>query len=680
MESGLTLDKLVEWVEESDEATEKSRREAERDRDYYDGNQWTQEEINTLKERKQPAIVINRIKPKVDYLVGFERQQRTDPKAYPRTPKHEQDAEAATDAIRFVCDTADWDSKRSAVFGDKIVEGVGGLIVEVEQGKREPKIVLRRIPWDRVIWDHRSREWDFSDARFKGIYVWMDRDEALAKYPDKAELIEAAVESPGEFDESRDDKPSHWYDKRRDRVRIVELYYKQGGVHYYCVFTKGGELVERRPSPYMDENGLPCCPIELQSCFIGRDNERYGVVRQLVGPQDEVNHRRSKAIHLLNSRQVILERGAVDDVSKAKKELAKADGAVEVNPGYKFEISETQDMAQGNLAMLAEAKAEIDAVGANAALTGKTDDGASGRAIQALQQGGVIELGSVFDTHRHWSRAVYRQIWARIKQFWTGEVWIRVTDDEQNMKFAPLNKPVMLGDGQIVKQGDVAQMDVDIIAAEAPDTVNIQQEQFDLLVQMYQGAPQTIPPDLVIEASTLRNKRQILERMRGGGEQNPLAPQLAQAMEAIKQLQRELAAKDAENQLKAGDLALKQDDQRLKARELDIKEVEVGMKAAAAQREVVMKHEETVRATQESSAQQSQMVAQSVAEAVGQGMGQVAQAIAAMGESLQMGQAQVAQAVAESNAQVAGAVQQMAAIKSQPRRVKRNADGSFEVH
>ena len=91
------------------DATNLSRPLIERDRDYVDHKQWTSNEARTLQDRGQAAVVMNRIKPKVEFMRGLESQSRTDPKAFPRTPKHEDDAEAITDALRFVADNTDLD-------------------------------------------------------------------------------------------------------------------------------------------------------------------------------------------------------------------------------------------------------------------------------------------------------------------------------------------------------------------------------------------------------------------------------------------------------------------------------------------------------------------------------------------------------------------------------------------
>jgi hypothetical protein len=82
--------------------TMESRAQSELCRDYYDGKQWTDEEVATLKARHQAPIVVNRIKPKVQGLVGLWDLRSSDPKAYPRTRKHEDAGHVVTDGLRFV--------------------------------------------------------------------------------------------------------------------------------------------------------------------------------------------------------------------------------------------------------------------------------------------------------------------------------------------------------------------------------------------------------------------------------------------------------------------------------------------------------------------------------------------------------------------------------------------------
>ena len=86
------LERVVGYFEEADQSSIESRYSSERDRNYYDNLQWTPDEIAEMENRRQPVITVNRIKPKVDFLLGMERTSRKVPKGLPRTQVHEDAA------------------------------------------------------------------------------------------------------------------------------------------------------------------------------------------------------------------------------------------------------------------------------------------------------------------------------------------------------------------------------------------------------------------------------------------------------------------------------------------------------------------------------------------------------------------------------------------------------------
>lgn len=567
-ESHTPLETLITWFEDAEEASESARKKSERDRDYYDGNQLTAAEMKVLAERGQPDVIVNRIQSKINYLVGFEATNRTDPKGFPRTPQDEGAAEACTDALRYTEDKADLKPKFSNVWEQMLVEGYGGVELIVEEktdtatGQPKREIAAVEWDWDRLFYDPHSRKSDFSDARYLGGVVWMDAEDAKQMWPgeEQSESIEKTI-LDGQLSTTYDDRPewSKWTTgKGRKRVRIVQIYHREGREWILCKFTKGGKL-ESMPVPFKDQDGDSWCPLILQSAFVDRKNNRYGLVRSMVSVQDEINKRRSKALHRLSQRQVKAERGAVDDVDAAKKELSKPDGWVETNPGFEFELLAQGDQLAAELTMLQEAKNEIELMGPNASLQGKGADAASGRAILANQSGGQTEISVLVDRHRHLKKRVYQRMWDLIRQFKDEQWWIRVTDNEENVKFVGFNRPVTMREElmkraetagvppdqfaqqmmeleadpnatqqleQVVRtENNPAQMFMDITVEEIPDTANIQMEQFDALVKL---APAVVfPPTVYIKASGLRNKRELLEEIQGGGQkQDPATAEL----------------------------------------------------------------------------------------------------------------------------------------------------------
>lgn len=539
----------------SAEASLQARADAERDEDYYNNKQLTATEAKQLRARGQPEVTNNLIRRKVDYILGLERQTRTDPKAFPRTKMEEGSAEAATDALRYVADRGRFPQVKSKVTRNILIHGYGGCYVRVVEKGGRYDVVFTYIPWDRLFYDPHSAEPDFSDARYVGFVTWYDYDEAARKFPEGVEALEGSrsEEATGTYD----DKPKYlaWTDAKRKRVRVAEMYIRRDNVWHYVCFTRGGLLRPVQPVTYLDDNGEPECPLILASAYVDRDNNRAGIVRDLVPIQDEINKRRSKALHLITMRQAAIRQGSGLDPNKVRAELAKPDGVIEVPMGSgsiddTFKLLDTNDMAAGNLGLLQDAKADMTMFGPNAAMQGKDPRQQSGRAIQAQQQGGAIELAPILDGLRDWQQRVMRQAWNRVRQFWDAPMWVRVTDDDEGLKFVGLNQPVTLGDkvremqeaGQpippeieqavqmnpaaleqvIGTRNDVGKLDVDIIIDEQPDVVTLQGEAFETLAKAA-AAGMPVPPDILIEAAPLPHKikRTMLEKMQEAAQQPP---------------------------------------------------------------------------------------------------------------------------------------------------------------
>ncbi|MGI8839963.1 MAG: hypothetical protein ACR2F8_04130 [Caulobacteraceae bacterium] len=530
--------------------------------DYYDSDQYTGAELAKLAARNQPPIVINRVKPAINGIIGITEKGRSDPRAWPRNPGDDDAADAATDILRYIADFNRFKRLKQDCFLDMLVPGSGAALIGVDEDKQ---VTVTQVRWEEFFADPRARRRDFKDARFLGIAKWMYADDAAALYPDKGEAIEATVQAGQGTaglapDQSYQDRPEWapggsggaWVDKKQRRLMVVEMYYRDAGWRR-CVFT-GSDILEEGPSPYQDHKGRPDCPIEAQSAYVKRDNSRYGAVWDMIGPQDEVNKRRSSALHRLVSKQVqVRDVTAIgEDINVARAEASKPDGVLP--PGYEF-ADNRADVA-GHLEMLQEAKAEIERMGPSPAILGRSDD-ASGRHLLARQQSGITELANLYGGLEDWELRVYRQCWARAKQFWTAPQFIRVTDDEDAPKFVGLNQPIpggppsvaadpatgmpTLRPGVLGYKNAVAEMDVDIEIDTQPDTGTIQQEAFSEIMALVGSSPiyqQQISLSTLIQLSPIPHKRSVLDVVKQAADQQQQAAaqhqQIAQAAETAK--------------------------------------------------------------------------------------------------------------------------------------------------
>lgn len=535
------LTKYKRYFEDARDANDEPRRESLVDRDYFDGIQWTEEERRILAQRKQPPLYFNEVKVTIRGLIGVWEQGETDPRAWPRNPNDEPSADVATKTLRYIKDQSEWSDLRTYCALNYFVEGTTAAYVGVDEAGRP---TIEQIKFEEFFHDPRSRYLDFRDARYMGIAKWMFAEDVAQLYPEQQEAILSSLDSGATMGAAGDtfaDRPegetSGWIDGKLRRVFVVEMYHRENGQWMRCVFWGRGTL-EAGVSPYLDKNGQPCCPIEARSCYIDRDNRRYGEVRDLRSPQDAINKRESKLLHLVNNRQVKATDPALAmqvDADLARAEAARPDGAIPVG----WDIVTTQDMATGQAMLLDSARAFIQRLGQNPGVLAAQSASASGRAQIARQQAGMTDSAMTLNGLRKFELGIFRACWDRARQFWKQADWIRVTDDEQAAEFVGINQPVNgpavigvdpgTGMATIMPtvlgyENALAEMDVDITIDAVPDTATLAMEQFDTLAQLVQaGLP--IPPLAIIMASSLPEKQKIIEMMQ------PAEPDPAQQMQ-----------------------------------------------------------------------------------------------------------------------------------------------------
>lgn len=566
------IDRKRRWFRAWEGNKKQEQEEARQARKYYHDKQWTEHEVEVLRKRGQQATVRNRIKRKIDFLVGTEQRLRRDPKAYPRTPRHEKDADVATAGLRYVCDKGHWPKVASDAMHDALVSGIGVAFIGIEDD--DP--VLRVVAVDRFFYDPRSVEPDFSDARYLGLHLWMDIDEAKERWSDKAKQLQDTMDASSDVTTAfvEQDRQDQWGDLEGRRVRVVEFWEKralpngQGFGWYYCYFT-GDLLLEGGWSPYKGEKGEPDCPYEAWSPYVDERGDRYGLVRTLKSIQDEINYSASKYLHRLAQRQFFFKPGAVADTDAFAQQIVRPDGKIEIAQHAKWGediglVDDTVEM-KGEAERHAMALTEMENYGPNPGLVGQGQgvDGASGRALLAQRDSGMTELSPVFERQRDWKLRCYRKMWSRIRQAWQGEKWIRVTDEQNAVQFVGLNQYALDPQTmQLVSQNIVAQIDVDIVLDEGPDTIVMNEELMQHFSSMGEAAFSPAGK-LLIELSNVSNKDRLMKMIdeamqaanQGGAEQAKAQAQMQQMQMQAQQNQQKF---QADMELKRADMAMKQ--------------------------------------------------------------------------------------------------------------------------
>ena len=489
-------------------------------RHYYHGAHWTPDQIRILRSRFQPPMTWNRTGRKINGIVGLVERMRSDPKAFPNKPGSETGAEVATHVLRAVLGANDWKTRESECLRQCAIDGIAGVelkLIEGDQG--DPDVGMAEVLADEYFYDWRSYRFDFADKRYDGIAKWIDVEEAVELFPDKEDLLRGLLEAGSDLTTNAD-REYKWISVSEKRIRLVEHWYKYRG-KWCWAFYVSDVLLDQGPSPFKDERGKTISRFIMFSAAVDHDGDRYGFVRNLKGPQDALNQGKSKTLHIANSRRLIADKGAVDDVETARREWARPDGYIEKNPGKEIAPDNSQADIAAFTAFTQEAKDEIEQYGNTnlASIAGNGVTQLSGRAIELLQQPGMAELGPFILSYRGWKLRVFRAIWSIVEQYWTRERWIRVVGDDNLAQFIQVNGLGLDQYGRPAIVNALGALDVDIDLEEGRDVASLMQDTYDALKGY---PPGTFPPQVLIELSPLpRTDKDRILKMLAPAQQPP---------------------------------------------------------------------------------------------------------------------------------------------------------------
>lgn len=565
------------WFKESRTKMHDARKKADTCGEYYDGEQWSKVDLAELEERKQPPTTNNHIKPTLDLVLGTETKVRVDYKAFPKTGAHVQDADVITHLMKYVVDQSKGEYVLSDAFAGMVKPGWAIVEVYKDSNPFKEPCRIRAVHRDHIHWDPYSRDWDWDDAKYLIRAKWMDLEDAIALYPEYADALKGAINQDPEithkqpyeitgdeadphgsvFDwEEGDVASKDWIDKARSRVRLLEVWYKvptkvfiledlqtgikeevnwkdpmivdrlMGDVRVFQATIKkvrlgtvaGPNVMEDNWSPYR-HNKYPFVP--FWGFMRDKDHTPYGLILQMMSPQDEINKRGSKSLHILNSAQVITEERDDEKIEEIRKEAARPDGVLRARKGARLEVNRDTNLAQAQYEMYRDAVGQINQVsGINADMMAQKTNAQSGKAIETRIVQGNTLLATLFDNYRRSRQLVGELLFAIMQQYMTVPQQIRVIDQGQQ-GFVTINEKYTDEEtGQQSIRNDVARARVDIKIDEEAYHATIREAMMEQMMDLVGKLSQSMPEvalallDLVASYSDVPGRDEIVNRIR----------------------------------------------------------------------------------------------------------------------------------------------------------------------
>jgi hypothetical protein len=550
-------DDNVEWLTRAKESYQ-----------FYTGiQQWDTDVLDVLAKEGRPALQINLLMPIVNLLCGYQRQNRSDIKLYPRSSGSTAVAELGSELIKHTMDVSGGIYEESDAFFDGVVCGKGwiGCDVNYLNDPLNGDIAVEKESPFAILEDQKNRKYDINQGDFVFKTWWWNKRQIELQYPGKAKYIEDSTSAPEWiYDKIQDEGDytedlSSWEDegqRSKSQYRIRERWYKKWEkctflIHIPTLSIKRltGEQVEQvkhklalvggnefriidRPAPVLYKavssgdvllehikdpfDGLNLFPF-FRFCPYLADGYVFGVIDNLKDPMREVNKRRSQELHHLNltvhSGWMVGDDSNEDAVRKLEQ-FGSRPGVVICPKHYggSLERIEPGNRSIGYEALSALAAKDIQNIsGINPSLLEQTPEPKeSGRAKMLRQQAGLTVSEMIFDNWRRTQQAVGYFLWELIRTstIYTQEE-ITAVVQEHNLK-------------SFIRSDETGRESVDLSAmrgwrlgrygvkvSQSANVPTIRMANYEMLLDaMKQGLP--VPPEFLIELSDLPNKDEII--------------------------------------------------------------------------------------------------------------------------------------------------------------------------
>lgn len=634
----ITLDEFASIVRES-LAQPPWRAQADKEADYADGNQLSTDLLRRMQEAGIPPAKENIIGPAIRAVCGFEAKTRTDWRV---TPDGDPEGQDVADALNYRLNQAERHSRAdralSAAFKPACAVGIGWVEVSRASNSLEFPYKCRAIHRNELWWDMKAIEPDLSDARWLYRRRWVSRSRAARMFPKHATIImhgadkwiaefsvqeleggkSTGLQVAADAHRAWTSVEDNYYNEENKTVCITELWYRRwvttvmlkmrdgravkydetNELHQAAVAMGQGRLVEellpvvRRsywmgphclfdgPSPYPHPHFPYVRIIGSQEDLTGIP---YGLVRDMLFPQDNLNSTISKLRWGMSAVETIRTKGAIAMTDQQFRQMASrvdADFVLDAehfrnNSGARFERKRDFQLNTQQFQLMQDSRAAAAGVsGVTPSFQGQNGTATSGIQEQTQVEQSQVSLADLMDSFKDARAMVGEMLLALIiEDIGKEETTIVIEGDVLNPpRTVVLNSPEIDElTGIVMLSNDVQRTRLKVALDDVPSTSSFRAQQLNALSESIKSAPpdiQQVVMPFMIDLMDLPRKKEVVQAIRDAkGQADP-----EQMREQVKQ--------ELMHDLKERELALKERIGDAQIEKLVREAVQVGVQSA----------------------------------------------------------------------------------------------------
>lgn len=602
--------KELKRVLESASIQRNDEQKREKARRYYNGDQDT-DAIRDYRELHQmQGLTTNLIRDAINSVLGAEEQRRVDWVLRADDEDSTEIAEGLNVKLNETMRMIDANEFCSEAYKHQAIGGLGVLKFGKSTNPLEYKYKLQHFESKDFLFDQTSLRKDGKDCHWQALRHYKTEGDAIALFPEHEKLIKEsfAAINTGEWDILEGSHPgfsavtdearsgisiSHYrqelyLDGIETVMAIYEVYYRSfedvhlihwpdGNVQEYnksdikhviahlsaqahvkeeripimrCSWHIGPTCVkdERSPHPHNE------FPTVMFRGYMNEDERRlYGLVEDMISPQDSYNEANVRIHHLLNSKLIIADDDAFDPRKYNDEEVVieanSATGYLKKRPGKSVEIITYHQEISRLIEIKSSSREEVRiASGISYSFTGQDVEQKSGVAIQSLAEMSAATLAEFNSAYQMSRTLLGRLVLAHIiDEIGDQETVVPIKSEGGQMKKTVVIN-AMEEDGMISNALPMARMQVVLADAKSSEGYRAQTQQ--QMMSMYQVSSPEVQEELIpiiIENSDMPNRHEILERInkrRGRGNSEEEQQQIDDAQQKAQQAETELVRRE----------------------------------------------------------------------------------------------------------------------------------------
>ncbi len=566
-------------------------RKADRCEAFFEGLQWNELDLQSLRESRRPAITINKIISTLATIFGEQIQNRMEVTFRPKGGTPSESADVLNKVWTSLSDANQLSWIRSDVFADGLIRSRGFYDARIEfDDNMYGEVRITKLNSKNVVIDPDADDYDPDTWNDVFITKWLTPlDIELIYGKQFADELRARSASSylwgyDSIERSRDRFANQYYlpayaqnlyDDQNRYIRVLERQYKENVMvkmfvnpefgdmrevpeswdrdRIAAVATKYGlQVVKRRikkirwcvtadnlvlhneVSPYKHFTPVPFFPFF-------RYGRTIGIVENLLGPQELLNKTTSQELHVINTTANSgwkIKTGSLTNMSAEELEQRGAETGLvmELDDVNSAEKIQPNQIPQGLDRLSYKAEEAIKSISnVSDSMQGFDREDVAAKAIQAKTQRGSVNFSKVMDNLERSDYILARNVLDLVQSFYTEPRIINITGGGPAAEAETIYLNQETPEGEILN--DLTLGEYHVVVTSAPYRATMEDSQFEQAVAMRQlGIP--IPDSVLIENSRLARKSEITKQIEAASQD----PQVQQS----KQLQLDQQAADIE--------------------------------------------------------------------------------------------------------------------------------------